>query len=410
MPNAECRMPISKAVFVLVAIAAHAALSAQEPQRPVIRSGVELLVVDVQVVDRQGQPILTLGPSDFEVTLDRKARRVTSAQLVRHGAANIPAAGAPIGPATPPPSAAAPVTAADGRRFILAVDEHSFRPAAARAVMHAANRFIDQLQPNDLVGLYAYPTGAVHSDLTNDHAAVRRMVDKVTGLLDLPLTRYNLSKSEAVDIASQDGQTLARVAQRECRKDLFCIKEIQMEAQVLAVAFEMQVSQSTAGLRDLFEGLKKLEGRKTLVIVSGGLFTSDRANGRAQMRTMIQTVGRQAAASNTNLYVLHMDSSFLDEFSASKRGGPSHTLFRDSSQLATGLEVLADTGGGALIRVQAGTGDAAFQRVLRENSAYYLLGVEPDAADRDGESHQIQVKVRGRDLTVRSRKQVVVPR
>jgi hypothetical protein len=170
----------------------------------------------------------------------------------------------------------------------------------------------------------------------------------------------------------------------------------------------MQVSQSLAGLRHLFSGLKKLEGRKTLVIVSGGLFTSDSATGRAKMAGDIRAVGLEAAASNTNLYVLHMDSSFLDAFS--ERRGPSQTLFRDSGQMAAGLEVLADAGGGALIRVEAGTGDGAFGRVLRENSAYYLLGVEPDPADRDGGAHTVQVRVRGRGLTVRSRKQVVVPK
>lgn len=401
-------MANAKALVLLAAVAAHVALAAQEPQRPVLRSGVELLVVDVQVVDRQGQPILTLGADDFEVTIDRKRRRVTSAQLVRHTSADV-ASPAAAAEAAKPVASAPPKTMAEGRRFILAIDEHSFRPASARAAMHAAGRFIDQLQPNDLVGLYTYPTGAVHSDLTSDHAAVRRLLGKITGLLDVPTMQYNMSKSEAIDIASGDRDVLARVVQRECRNsDGHCRRQIPLDATSLAIYFEMTVSQSLGGLRRLFDGLKQLEGRKTLVIVSGGLFTSDRAGGRAQMGGDIRAVGVEAAASNTNLYVLHMDSSFLDAFS--ERRGPPATIFRDSGQLASGLERIADAGGGALIRVQAGTGDSAFQRVLRENSAYYLLGVEPEPADRDGNAHQIQVRVRGRDLTVRSRKQVVVPK
>ena len=103
-----------------------------------------------------------------------------------------------------------------------------------------------------------------------------------------------------------------------------------------------------------------------------------------------------------------MDSSFIDAFS--ERGGPSPTLLRDSGALAAGLEGIADTAGGALLRVQAGTGDTAFQRVLRENSAFYLLGVAPEPEDRDGEAHAIRVRVRLRGATVRSRAQVIVPR
>lgn len=377
--------------------------SAQQPGQPPIRSGVELVLVDVQVVDRQGRPLESLGPEDFEVSLDGKRRRVVSAEVVRHAA--IGEAGGTAGE----PAADRSRALAQGRRFILAVDEHSFRPASARAAMQAAGRFIDQLQPIDLVGLYAYPTGALYSDLTDDHAAVRRMIDKVTGLLDLPMNWYNLSKSEVVDIASGDRDALTRVRARECRPgDSTCSRSIQNDAISLAGYFEMQVAQSLGGLRNLVRGLAGLEGRKTLVIVSGGLFTSDRGGGRVDMGAEIQNVGREAAAANTNLYVLHLDSSFIDAFS--ERRGPSPTLFRDSNALAAGLERIAGAAGGALIRVQAGTGDSAFARVLLENSAYYLLGVEPEPADRDGSSHMIRVRVRARGATVRSRTSVTVPR
>jgi VWFA-related protein len=377
----------------------------QQAAQPPIRSGVELVLVDVQVVDRQGRPLGSLRPEDFQVSLDGKRRRVVSAELVRHETLVLPAE-MDNRPARAAATSEAPTP---GRRFILAIDEHSFRPASARAAMQAAGRFIDRLQPSDLVGLYTYPTGALHSDLTDDHASVRRLVERITGQLDLPMTRFNLSKSEVIDISSGDVDALRRVAARECvSTDMTCRRSIQSEAVSLAGYFEMQVAQSLGGLRNLMRGLAELEGRKTLVIVSGGLFTSDRGGGRVNMGSEIQHVGRAAAAANTNLYVLHMDSSFIDAFSA--RGGPSPTLFRDSNALATGLEMIAGAAGGALIRVQAGTGDSAFDRLLLENSAYYLLGVEPEPADRDGESHRIQVRVRVRGATVRSRTTVTVPR
>ena len=44
--------------------------------------------------------------------------------------------------------------------------------------------------------------------------------------------------------------------------------------------------------------------------------------------------------------------------------------------------------GGALFKVQVGSGEYAFDRVLREISAYYMLGVEPADEDRDGRPHE----------------------
>ena len=59
----------------------------------------------------------------------------------------------------------------------------------------------------------------------------------------------------------------------------------------------------------------------------------------------------------------------------------------------------------------AGVGpDFAIERMLSEMSAYYLLGVQPEEADRDGRGHAINVKVNQRDSSVRNRRTVVIPK
>jgi hypothetical protein len=63
-----------------------------------------------------------------------------------------------------------------------------------------------------------------------------------------------------------------------------------------------------------------------------------------------------------------------------------------------------------MIPVTFGDGSQAFDRILSETSAYYLLGVEPDAQDRDGRTRELNVKVRGRRVNVRGRSWVVVPK
>ena len=380
-------------------------VAAQE-QRPTVRSGVELLLVDAQVIDGDGQPVLALTSKDFEVTLDGKRREVVSVQLLQFGTKPVAAAAPP--PPTPQSLQTLPL-APGGRRFILAIDEHSFAAAAAPAAMQAARRFIDRLEPHDLVGLYTYPTGAAHSDLTTDHESVRRLLGKVAGLLQPPISQYRLSKSEITDIASGDTEVLHRVAERECGPPgTSCRRPIQVEATSLAGYLEMQITQSLNGLRGLISALAPIEGRKTLILISGGLFTSDRGSGRVDMGSEIRELGRQAARSNVTVYALHMDSSFLDAFSGGRLN--LSTLFRDTNALAAGLEQVAGAAGGAVIRVQGGTGDYAFDRVLRENSAYYLLGVRVEPSDRDGDVHQVRVRVRGRGMTVRSRSTALVPK
>jgi hypothetical protein len=77
---------------------------------------------------------------------------------------------------------------------------------------------------------------------------------------------------------------------------------------------------------------------------------------------------------------------------------------------ATGLEMVAGTAAGAVIRVRGTSPDVAFDRVLRETSAYYVLGVEGREEDRDGRPHPIRVRVKRKGADVRSRSEVTIPR
>jgi hypothetical protein len=55
-------------------------------------------------------------------------------------------------------------------------------------------------------------------------------------------------------------------------------------------------------------------------------------------------------------------------------------------------------------------GDAGFTRLARELSAWYVLGVESEPADRDGKPHTLKVAVPGRKgLAIRARQQFLIP-
>jgi len=346
-------------------------------QQPTFKSGVDVIAVDVHVVDRQGRPILDLKPSEFEVHISGAARRVVSAELIRYDAAA--PAGSPAAGAATRFDASTADAPRPRRMFILAVDEHSLHVANALAAVTAAEKFIDRLQPDDLVGLYAYPTGVAQHDLTTDHRSVKRRLRGITGLFEEPPGRFNLSPSEAIDIASGDRQAVLGVFKRECAGGGCTRDDIRNEGISFTTFLEMRVSQSLGALRGLIEGLGEIPGRKVLVLVSGGLIMNDNAVGRMNSTMEIDRIGRAAALANLSVFALHLDWSFVQ--SLSSRSGLRLSYFRDSNMTATGLERAAGAAGGTVIRVHGTSPDAAFDRVLRETSAHYLLGVEADEKD-----------------------------
>ena len=399
------RRRASLCTLLVVVVTSMAAAIAQTGQLPTLKSGVELIAVDVEVVAGNGEPIAGLQPSDFDVRIDGKVRRVVSAEFVRYDTASATATTVtPDEPAPPPPR----------RLYLIAVDEHSFGPAAVRAAMKAASGFVDRLRPEDLVGVYAYPTGAAHVDFTTDHEQVKAALAGIQGLFEQPTSEHHLSLSEVMDISAFDAEVYQRVFARECGRltgldAAECGNAIKTEALTIGATIENRIAQTLGGLRGLIEGLADVAERKTVVLVSGGLIGSDRIGGKPDTSREAIAVGREALRANVNLYVLHMDTSFLDVYSTS---GPPNmsTIFRDNSAMARGLDLVAGGAGGALLTIAAGTGDSAFNRVLKETSAHYVLGVGVDATDRDGRSHTILVRLKRKGATLRSRTMVMIPR
>jgi VWFA-related protein len=406
-------MRVHRALTVAVpVVVAAAAAHAQAPQ---FRSAVERILVDVQVVDAQGRPLENLGPGDFEVRFNREPRSIASVQFVRSAAIDTPAGGQ---------TASRGFTTADanggfgagGRDFVIAVDESSFRASDAPAAIRAAQGFVEHLAPDDRVGLFTYPVFPHMFPITTDHRQVWRALDRVVGSSNPPSSRYHLTPLEVVDIEAGDPELVKQIAKRECFPGVWqteCLRSIPADANAVASQYESTTQMCMNALRLLFSSLNQDPERKTVVIVSGGMFASDRVGGRPDLTTLVETLGEDAARAAANIYVLHLDSSFLNAFSAANAGGSattaSRSLMRQSSALALTLERLAGASGGTLVRVEPGAEDRAFQRILRETSAYYLLSVEPLAGDRDGRLRSISVRVRIAGADVRARSRVVIP-
>jgi hypothetical protein len=123
-------------------------------------------------------------------------------------------------------------------------------------------------------------------------------------------------------------------------------------------------------------------------------------------------LGQDAAAVNTSIYTVYVDTAGLRAMAAETRrlAGTPATRSRDRAINSRIMEEFTGGSGGAFLSMSTGSGEYALDRVLRETSSHYLLGVEPDPADRDGRLRPLRVKVNHDDVTVRSRMWVVVPK
>jgi VWFA-related protein len=373
-----------------------------------IRVSVDVVAVDVQVIDRDGRPVPDLGPEKFSVTINGRRRRVVTAERIgtdEAGDRSILAGGASA--------------LTRGRVIVIAVDCVSFDATQSRGVIQAVRQFIGGLSPDDYIGLSAYPNGP-KLDPTTDHPAVLRALATIVGQRDLAdLGQFHVRTSEIIDITRDlmrgGGSTFDAILARECGgdpPDPFCRARFVTDVTGTALYLEGQATASLGMLRSLVEELAGILGRKTLVLVSGGMVVSDTPGARPDLGEIGIQVGKQAALANTTIYTLYLDAVMTERFHAQSRMGDRglSNMNRDSALMSRWLEQFTGAAGGALFSIQVGNAESALARITTELSSYYLLGVEPGDEDRDGRMHQIAVKTSQPNVTIRGRRWVTVPK
>jgi len=408
------------ALALLAALVAGVALAAQatDQQKPVFRSQVELVAVDVTVLDTDGRPVPDLTLDDFTLRVDGKSRRLVSAQFVPLGAAARPV---PSGVTVRHYSTNA--DAAGGRLIVFVVDRANIRRGEGRPLMKATSDFIGRLEPTDRIALAVIPDSGPYADFTTSHQTIQRQIETLLGSGTAPLATHTIGLSEALAIAHQDIRTFDQVVGRECSTagmsvplqsrtgtdtraaeagDALirgCEGEVRAEARLLYMDARQRTSASLAALRDLMVRLSLMSGPKTLVLLSEGLFADTREPGE------FEAVAAAAAVSNTTLYALGLDVQRTD----ASMEGISPTFNNDRVLRLQGLEMLAGMARGRAFEVATGA-RAVFDRIRRELSGYYLLGFEPQETDRDGGAHVLDIDVRRPGVDVRARRHFLVDR
>src|SRR5512139_1033690 len=408
---------LSAVVPLLLATSVSVGGQQQVPPRApqALRTEVALIQVDVNVVDGSGQIVSDLRQDEFTLTVDGKPRPVAASQYVSLKRAPAPQAQAAPrryfssnqGPGQTP-------TSPTGRLFLIVVDSENIGVGGARAVMTAAGRFLDRLGPGDRVGLANIPRGGPNLDFTSDLARVRQALGRVVGRSSPFRASHNIGLSEAFSFVSGNTMNWTAVVQRECTKGVgdreggdvgefaACQATVESEAQQMVVESLQRTRDSVVALRALVTALGRLSGPKTLVLVSEGLIVGQEPRYMGDFLSEALPVAEAAARGSVTIYVLHVDRSSAD-YDASAQFSPS-TPSEDAAMRRSGLDTIAGAARGTMLNI-VGTGDAAFERLERETSGYYLLHIERIESDQDGKAHKIGVAVARQGLTVRARRE-----
>lgn len=412
-----------ESAYSLGLIALTLAAASAHAQPPIFRAGVDLVTVDAAVHDTDGRPITSLTADDFRLEVDGRTRPIASAQFVSQGPPAPPPSRSPVNAAA---SALAPRAAADrhfssnegadaGRIIVIAVDEAHIRRLEGKHALVAATRFIDALPDADRVGVVGL-TNAGTLTLSRDRAALRKVLESLTGTGDPMTQQLNLGVSEALEIAEGSRSRLADAVLRECGRALTeyvnvaraaddsggardaCPEQVEQESRAMAQYAHMQAGISIAALQSLIARLKPLPGPKTILLISEGMIVDPR-------RIDLSQLAAEAQAARVTIYGLQLEVPTFE--AAQDRVSPSAT--RDLHVRHDGVARVAGAARGAVFR-QVGTDPKPFERITRELSGYYLLAFEARDTDRDGRSHRIRVSLaRGRNRILRARSNFTLP-
>ena len=339
------RCAAAATALALVVSAAHG--GAQPPQPPTFRAEANLVRVDVTVVDRHGEPVTTLTADDFVVEEDGTPQTVQSFKFV--SADGQPPPGDDVSLAIRSPEHAASEAARDDVRvFVVFWDEyHIGRFAEAIKGRKALSDFVSSaFSPTDLVAVMdpLLPVDALR--FTRDRRALADKIVKLEGRFGV----YMPTRSAAEDNMMQ-------------RRDIARVRS------------EVTISALESAAVHL--GSLK-EGRKSIIFVSEGLT----GLGMDQL-PLIRKLTETANNNNTAIYTL--DPSGLT--------GSSADVLRTIAE---------NTGADAFVNTNAP--EKSLRQVVKEASAFYLLGYSSSRNPQDGKFHRIGVKVKKPGIDVRARR------
>ena len=341
--------------------------------RPVFRSGVAHVTIDVVVTDRDDRPVTDLTRDEFRITDEGRPQTVTEFEFVSVPLANrtidlraVPALALDVASNAPPPR--------DSRAVAFILDDLTLTGDLIIPVKRLMTEFLRTLSPDDLVAITYVRRSDLGQDFTYDADRLVRAVNNLPASIGPP-----------------DSGRL--------RDTLFVLKNVA----------------STLGASP--------HARRAIIYISSGY-----QDPSIMVATRSARIDSQASLGNASAVAFHAEIMEDAYRHARERGIPIYAL--DPRGLASPESVF---GIGAIqtaerreflarqikaeqffmMSLGSGTGgrgfinnsdlDWAVRQIVEENGSYYLLGYSPSPYDASGKFHDVKIHVTRPGLRVRAR-------
>ena len=350
------------------------------------RTKTELVLVNVTVRDKNGNPVRDLKREDFTVLEDNKAQQVVSFDLENTDAVlSTAATEAPLLGKTPSktPTKSTDVAQAiatrplkDRRLIILFFDLSAMQPDEIDHATTAAQNYVEkQMVPADLVSIVSLGSSlTVNQDFTSDRALLKKT------LQDFNLGAGGGFEEGSTGTTEGTAETGGSFTTDETEYNIF------------------NTDRRLQALRSIADKLSSIEEKKSLIYFSSGMDRTGIEN-QSQLRSATN------AAVKANMAIYTMDIRGLQALvaggeaqNASLRGtspysGKSMSSAFDSNFTTqeTLVTLAGDTGGRAFL--DSNDFGRVFTGVQQDTSLYYLLGYHSSNSARDGRFRRITVRV-----------------
>lgn len=399
------------ATVVVVSVLMTASPSARQSlqqRRGAIRSGVELIYVNVVVRDGNGNIVRNLKPEDFTLLEDDKPQTVSAFDFEEVPVDALPAdvlaepqqpilktetpakpaatdAAKPTAPAPTPAAAPAPIDLKNRRLIVLLFDSSSMQPEELeRAISSGRDYLAKRLTPADLVAVASVGSALeITQDFTADREALSVALDKLSGVDAVGFEEASALTGEETDA------------------DGFVADDSEFNI--------FNTDRRLAAIEQLSEALAPIQQKKSIVYFSSGV-TQRGEDNQVQLRMAID----RAVKANVSIYPV--DARGLTAIvpggmasQGSGRGGTSMFSGRgvsrqfdsQSASQDTLVALASDTGGKAFLDTNDFGG--VYTKVIADTSAYYLIGYSSTNPARDGRFRRIRVKLNKPGLRVEHR-------
>src|ERR1051326_2551714 len=360
------------------------ALLAQSPTAPApvqgqppitFKSEVNYVEIDARVTDAQGNFVRTLTPADFRLTEDGTPQALTAFSMV-----DIPVErpDPPLFSKTSiPPDVVSNRTPFEGRGFVLVLDDLHTKFTDTPRARAAARQFVERyVGANDLVAVVnTSGVGKSMQDFTSNHQLVLKAVDAAMG--------NKADSSTSARLQDYNQNQIARGMNSN------------MNASFNEMMRYNNARNSMLTLKNIADYMAGMRGRrKALVFFSEGVNYDvvDAINNAhaTEVRKEIDDVIASATRGNVSVYsvdprglVTGMEDAIEIGSFASDNSIMATDLMNEMRLEHDSLRVVAEqTGGFAVLDQNDFRG--GFDRILQDNSSYYVLGYRPTNDKRDG--------------------------